>query len=735
MLDLVFKGRPRLDGEVDDEVVHDVAASLGGVFAHVEVEDVGDGVGVIDFDGGEAHVGADELFEFVGGDFAEAFEAGDFGGFAEFVLGGGFFFFGVAVDGFFFGADAEEGGFEDEDVATEDEGFEEAEEEGDHEVADVESVDVGVGGEDDFVVAEPFDAVLDVEGAHEVVEFVVFVDGIAFEVADVEGFAFEGEDGLGVGIAATDDGAGGGLAFGDEDHGFVAAIFAEVEVEFAVLELGDADGDGFGAFAGHFFDGLKFAAKFFGFGNFEEDFFGDVGVAVEEVGDDLLDLFDEFAADFGVAEFVFGLGFEHGIFEADGDGANHAFADVVAFVAFFGVFVDGFEHAFAEGAEVGAAVAGVLAVDEGEVGFVVAGAVGEGDFEHFVAVVKGAVEGFVFGFFFDEVEEAAGGDEFLAIVDEGETGVEVGIEAEAAGDEFFADGEVAEDFVVGNEVDEGAVGFVGGFALIFFDEGTALEDGFGEFAFAIAANGEAGGEGIDGFGADAVEADAELEDVVVVLGAGVDGGDAVDEFAVGDAASVVADGDDAVVDGDVDFFAVAHDVFVDGVIDDFFDEDVDAVVVVGAVADAPDVHAGAQSDVLEGGEGLDLAFVVDGGFAFGHGVPWGCEVVCDAGSGDSSSPGSAGWRARSLHTVALPLLSGMFQGMEGGGVAGVGGFGVAMEFEVSDVSELGLDEEVGGVAGEGFAGEAGSDDVDGIGHDGDDGGAGGGAKPFPEGIF
>ena len=128
---------------------------------------------------------------------------------------------------------------------------------------------------------------------------------------------------------------------------------------------------------------------------------------------------------------------------------------------------------------------------------------------------------------------------------------------------------------------------------------------------AVAADQEIPRERVDGLGADAVEADAELEDVVVVFGAGVDFGDAIHHFAQGDAAPEIADGHGVVLDGDLHFLAVAHDEFVNGVINDLLEQDVAAVVVMGAVADAADVHAGAQADVFQRGERLDFALVVN----------------------------------------------------------------------------------------------------------------------------
>ena len=134
----------------------------------------------------------------------------------------------------------------------------------------------------------------------------------------------------------------------------------------------------------------------------------------------------------------------------------------------------------------------------------------------------------------------------------------------------------------------------------------------------MAAHQEFPGKGVDGLGADAVEADAELENVIVVFGAGVDLGDAIHHFAQGDAAPEIAHADRGAFDADLHLLAIAHDEFVNGVIDDLLEQDVAAVIVMGAVADAPDVHAGAQADVFEGGKRFDFAFVVNVLFGIAH---------------------------------------------------------------------------------------------------------------------
>ena len=142
--------------------------------------------------------------------------------------------------------------------------LEEAEEVRDQQIADVQAVHVGVGGQDDLVVTQAFEVVFDVEAAHQIVHLVVFIDDVALEIPNVERLAFEHENGLRVHVAATHNRAGGRLAFRDEDHRLLALPFFLVQMNFAILELRDAEGDGLGAFARQLFDLLQFFAELLG---------------------------------------------------------------------------------------------------------------------------------------------------------------------------------------------------------------------------------------------------------------------------------------------------------------------------------------------------------------------------------------------------------------------------------------------------------------------------------------
>ena len=158
--------------------------------------------------------------------------------------------------------------------------------------------------------------------------------------------------------------------------------------------------------------------------------------------------------------------------------------------------------------------------------------------------------------------------------------------------------------------------------LLVLLEHALLERRPGELALAEARHGERVRQRVDRLGAHPVQAHAELEHVVIVLRPRVDARDALDDLAQRDAPAVVAHGHFQAVDCQQHLVAVAHDELVDSVVDDLLEQDVHAVVVVAAIADAADVHARAGTDVFEGRERLDFALVVDGiGGSFGsHGA-------------------------------------------------------------------------------------------------------------------
>jgi hypothetical protein len=141
-------------------------------------------------------------------------------------------------------------------------------------------------------------------------------------------------------------------------------------------------------------------------------------------------------------------------------------------------------------------------------------------------------------------------------------------------------------------------------------EFSSFEFGAEKLAIPMAGNRKARRKCVDRLGADTVQADTKLKDVIVVLRAGINLGNAIDHFAQWDSAAVIPDPDEGLIDGYVDLATVAHDEFIDGIIDHLFEEDIDAVIVMAAVPQTANVHSSTGPDVFQGGEGFNLTFVV-----------------------------------------------------------------------------------------------------------------------------
>ncbi len=195
--------------------------------------------------------------------------------------------------------------------------------------------------------------------------------------------------------------------------------------------------------------------------------------------------------------------------------------------------------------------------------------------------------------------------------------IQIAVMPQPSLDVFQLELAVLENVRVRLKLDERAIGLLR-FAGVFLFQFADLEARLRKLAVAMAPDEKVFRQRIDRLGADAIEADAELKHVVVVFCAGIDLGDAVHDLAQGDAAPEIAHLHAVAIHTDMDLPAVAHDEFVNRVVHDLLEQDIAAVVRVRARADAPDIHARAQPDVLQRRQRLDLAFVVNLFRFFGH---------------------------------------------------------------------------------------------------------------------
>ena len=198
----------------------------------------------------------------------------------------------------------------------------------------------------------------------------------------------------------------------------------------------------------------------------------------------------------------------------------------------------------------------------------------------------------------------------LPVEDDGKPRVQIAVVPQQPLDVLVAVLVLLEHGLVRLELDQGAVGGIGLLHLLVLHELAELEAGHLHLSVAHALHAEIAAERVHGLGTHPVQAHALLEGLAVVLGAGVDLADHVDHLAQGDAAAIVADAHPAVLDLDLHLAAVAHHVLVDAIVQHLLQQDVDAVVEAGSVAQLADVHARTEADVLLPVQGADMLLAV-----------------------------------------------------------------------------------------------------------------------------
>ena len=279
----------------------------------------------------------------------------------------------------------------DVDVAALDELLHVAEEKSEEQGADVAAVDVGVGHENDFVIAklagvEIVLADAGAEGGDDGANFFVAEHFVVAGFFDVENFALEGEDGLKFTVAAHFGGAAGGFTLDDEEfaaRGIAFLAIGELAGKAAGIHGGFAAGE-FAGFAGGF-------AGARGFDAFADDAARDGGMLVKPLAEFFVDELLDVALDVAI-QLAFGLAFELGLWEPHADDGDQAFAHIVTvdgdFVFLFlehaggrSEIVDGAGERGAKAGKMRAAIDGVDGVGKGENIFAVAVVVLQGDFD------------------------------------------------------------------------------------------------------------------------------------------------------------------------------------------------------------------------------------------------------------------------------------------------------------------------------------------------------------------
>ena len=209
-----------------------------------------------------------------------------------------------------------------------------------------------------------------------------------------------------------------------------------------------------------------------------------------------------------------------------------------------------------------------------------------------------------------KVQEAVRARVDLAVHDKRKPVVQVGV----VPDLLFHVGRkktvILENVGIRFKVNFGTVLFCRSAFLVVLHQNAAAEFSLLHAAVAETLDDELRGEGVHGLCTHTIQTDGLLESFGIVLTTRVDLRYAVDDLAERNATAVVAYACRVVVDINFNLLARTHDEFVDGVVDNFLDEHINAVVRALSVAELTDVHAGAEADMFMPFEGLDAVFCI-----------------------------------------------------------------------------------------------------------------------------
>ncbi len=512
-------------------------------------------------------------------------------------------------------------------------------EEGQQQGADVGAVDVGVGHDDDLVVAQLVGVELfadaGAERGDQGADLLARQHLVHAHALDVQDLAAQRQNGLEFAVAALLGGAAGGIALDDEDLGLRRIAL------LAVGELARQRRHAERALARHL---ARLAGGFAGGGRLDDLADDDLGFArmlLEPGGERLVEHALDHRADLGGDQLVLGLGREFGIRHLDRQHRGQALAAVVAGERDLllagdaaGLRIAGHlaRQRAAEAGEMGAAVALRDVVGEAQHGLVVAvvpphrafdaGAVALGAdhdrFRHQRRLVAVEIS--------HERLDAALVDHLLALLDGvalvGQHDADAGIEerqfAQAVLQRRPVEFGHGEGLLGGQERHLGAAPLERGADV--GERGDRLAVAELDHGFAAVAPDrelEHARQRVDDGDADAVQPARHLVGVLVEFSAGMElghddlGGRHALAVDLGrNAAAVVAHRAGAVrIEGDGDFLGVAGERLVDGVVDDLIDHVVQARAVIGVA----DIHAGALAHGIEALEDLDAVGAIVGG--------------------------------------------------------------------------------------------------------------------------
>ena len=286
------------------------------------------------------------------------------------------------------------------DMTLLDEFWEELQEERDEQQTDMHAVDISIGGHNHLVISQVVQSFLDVERCLQKIEFLVLIDHLLCQLESIQGFASQREHGLSVHIATLRDAAAGGVSLSNKDARLFLAVVLRVTVmdttvaQLTVMEVGLL-GSLTGQF-GHAGNRLTVALALL---DLILQHLGHIAVDMQIV---VYALFDEVAHIFintdtlrrhgGRAQLDLRLTLKDGFLDIDGDGGYDTRSDITILI-FIIELLDGSGDVLLEGALMGAALNGMLTIDERVILLAILVGMGKGYLDVLALQVDDGIEG------------------------------------------------------------------------------------------------------------------------------------------------------------------------------------------------------------------------------------------------------------------------------------------------------------------------------------------------------
>jgi len=187
--------------------------------------------------------------------------------------------------------------------------------------------------------------------------------------------------------------------------------------------------------------------------------------------------------------------------------------------------------------------------------------------------VYGRIEGLFGHAFIDQVQQTVFGDEFGAVELHAQAFVQVGIMPDHFPDKIQVDRIVVEQGRVRLEFNQCPV-FLTRLPLAFFQQDTLGEYSETTPPFPEGFYIKPDGSCIYGLKAHPVQSHGFLKGFVIVFGPGIHFIGSLDHFSERDSPAVIPDRDNIVPYGNGDHLSIPHGIFINGVVNDFLDQDI-----------------------------------------------------------------------------------------------------------------------------------------------------------------